>query len=467
MGDQVSRFPIFSATVGFVNTSVNSYLESIYQTVTDRNPGEAEFLEAVGVVLQSLAPVLEQHPEYRDQALLERLVEPERMVTFRVPWMDDNGVAHVNRGFRVQFNSALGPYKGGLRFHPTVCASVVKFLGFEQIFKNALTGQQIGGGKGGSDFNPHGRSDAEILRFCQSFMTGLFDAIGPNTDVPAGDIGVGGREVGYMFGQYKRLTRRFDAGVLTGKGLNWGGSLIRPEATGYGLVTFAECMLATRNEGLEGKTVSVSGGGNVAIYAIEKLQAKGARPVTFSDSSGWVYDSEGVDLALLKEIKEVRRGRVADYVAERPSAKLNPSASIWDVEVDVALPCATQNEVNAEQAATLVKNGTKVVAEGANMPCEPEAQKIFQEAGLLYGPGKAANGGGVAVSALEMQQNAARQSWTAEKVATKLEDIMTDIHEQCVEASKRYGGDGQDYVIGANAAGFTRVADAMLAQGLV
>lgn len=442
-------------------------IEEIIEETERRNPGQSEFLEAVGVVLTSLEPVLNAHPEYRDAAIIERIVEPERLHMFRVPWTTDDGQVRVNRGYRVQFSSVLGPYKGGLRFHPTVTTSVVKFLGFEQIFKNALTGQQIGGGKGGSDFDPHGRSEAEIMRFCQSFMTGLVGAIGPDTDVPAGDIGVGGREIGYLFGQYKRLTGRFDAGVLTGKGLSWGGSLIRKEATGYGLVDFVENMLATRGDDLEGKTVSVSGAGNVAIYAIEKLLARGAKPVTFSDSSGWIHDPEGVDLELLKEIKEVRRARVGEYAKERSSATFHTDGSPWDVDVDVALPSATQREVNAEQAKALVKGGTKVVAEGANMPCEPKAQQIFQEAGLLYGPGKAANAGGVAVSALEMQQNAARQSWTKEKVETKLEDIMRSIHTQCVEASERYGGTKDDYVLGANAAGFTKVADAMLAQGLV
>lgn len=448
-----------------MKTTVN--IEEILEETERRNPGQSEFLEAVGVVLSSLAPVLDAHPEYRDAAIIERIVEPEQLHMFRVPWTTDDGQVRVNRGYRVQFSSVLGPYKGGLRFHPTVTTSVVKFLGFEQIFKNALTGQQIGGGKGGSDFDPHGRSDAEIMRFCQSFMTGLFRVIGPNTDVPAGDIGVGGREIGYMFGQYKRLTGRYDAGVLTGKGLTWGGSLIRKEATGYGLVDFVENMLATRNDDLEGKTVSLSGAGNVAIYAIEKLLARGAKPVTFSDSSGWIHDPEGVDLELLKDIKEVRRARVGEYAKERSSATFHTDGSPWDVPVDVALPSATQREVNAEQAETLVKGGTKVVAEGANMPCEPQAQDIFQEAGLLYGPGKAANAGGVAVSALEMQQNDERQSWTKDKVETKLEDIMRSIHTQCVEASERYGGTTDDYVLGANAAGFTKVADAMLAQGLV
>lgn len=450
-----------------MSSTANDYIESVRRELAVRNPGEKEFHEAVTGVLDSLAPVLEQHPEYRDFAILERIVEPERMIHFRVPWVDDDGVYHVNRGYRVQFNSTLGPIKGGLRFHPTVSASIVKFLGFEQIFKNALTAQQIGGGKGGSDFDPHGRSDNEIMRFCQSFMTGLYRHVGSKVDIPAGDIGVGGREIGYLFGQYKRLVGSFEAGMITGKGLGWGGSLIRTEATGYGLVAFTREMLQTRGEDFEGQTVSVSGSGNVAIYSIEKLLALGAKPVTFSDSSGWVYDAEGVDLELLKEIKDVRRGRVADYVKERPSADLHTDGAVWDVPVDVALPCATQYEIDGDHARTLVKNGVKAVAEGANMPTDAEGIEVFEAADLLYGPGKAANAGGVAVSALEMQQNSARQSWTREDIADRLDSIMQDIHRQCVEASEKYTGRPDDYVVGSNAAGFVRVAEAMLDQGVV
>ncbi|MEZ7898234.1 MAG: NADP-specific glutamate dehydrogenase [Flaviflexus sp.] len=448
-------------------STASEYIESVLEGLKVRNPGELEFQEAVVGVLDSLAPVLEQHPEYQEAAILERIVEPERAVHFRVPWVDDEGKTHVNRGYRFQFNSALGPYKGGLRFHPTVSASIVKFLGFEQIFKNALTGQQIGGGKGGADFDPHGRSDQEIMRFCQSFMTGLFRHIGHFTDIPAGDIGVGGREIGYLFGQYKKLANGFEAGVLTGKGLDWGGSLIRTEATGYGLVAFTREMLKTRGEDFEGQTVSVSGSGNVAIYSIEKLQQLGAKPVTISDSSGWVYDADGIDLELLKDIKEVKRGRVADYVAARPNAELHTDGSIWSVPVDVALPCATQHELNGEDARTLIKNGVKAVGEGANMPTDAEGVEVFEASDVLYGPGKAANAGGVAVSALEMQQNSARQSWTREDVAQRLDDIMVNIHAQCVDASERYAGNSSDYVTGSNAAGFVKVADAMLAQGVL
>ena len=450
-----------------MSSTANEYIESVLTGLAVRNPGEAEFHEAVTGVLTTLAPVLEQHPEYEDAAILERLVEPERVIQFRVPWVDDHGRHHVNRGYRVQFNSALGPFKGGLRFHPSVSGSIVKFLGFEQVFKNALTGLQIGGGKGGSDFDPHGRSDNEIMRFCQSFMTGLYRNIGPDTDIPAGDIGVGGREVGYLFGQYKRILGRFEGGVLTGKGIGWGGSLIRTEATGYGLVAFTASMLKTRGEELEGQTVSVSGSGNVAIYAIERLLQHGARPVTFSDSSGWVYDADGVDLDLLKDIKEVNRGRVADYVEERPRAELHTRGSVWDLPVDIALPSAVQLEVTAENARTLIRNGVKAVAEGSNMSATADAVAVFDEAGTLYGPGKAANAGGVAVSGLEMQQNSARQSWTSDDVAERLETIMGDIHTQCAEASMKYTGRPDDYVAGSNAAGFVRVADAMLAQGVI
>ena len=441
-------------------------VEKVYEQVVARNRGEAEFHQAVREVLDSLSPVIAKHPHYADGGLLERIVEPERQIMFRVPWVDDAGKVQVNRGFRIEFNSALGPYKGGLRFHPTVNAGIIKFLGFEQIFKNALTNQAIGGGKGGSDFDPHGRSDAEVMRFCQSFMTELSRHIGPSTDVPAGDIGVGGREIGYLFGQYKRLRNAYDAGVLTGKGLAWGGSLVRTEATGYGTVLFAQSMLATRGQALEGKTVAVSGAGNVAIYAIEKAQKLGAKPITFSDSSGYVVDEAGVDLELLKQVKEVERGRVKDYVERRPGARLVTQGRVWDVPVDVALPCATQNELDGANAATLLKNGCAVVSEGANMPSTPEAVEAFQSAGILYAPGKASNAGGVATSALEMEQNAGRTRWDFATAEAKLDAIMTDIHDSCVAAAKEYGRPG-DYVLGANAAGFTRVADVMIAHGIV
>ncbi|PHP53157.1 NADP-specific glutamate dehydrogenase [Actinomyces ruminis] len=441
-------------------------VEKVYEQVVARNRGEAEFHQAVREVLESLDPVIAKHPHYAENALLERIVEPERQIMFRVPWVDDAGEVHVNRGFRIEFNSALGPYKGGLRFHPSVNAGIIKFLGFEQIFKNALTGQGIGGGKGGSDFDPHGKSDAEVMRFCQSFMTELSRHIGPNTDVPAGDIGVGGREIGYLFGQYKRLRNSYDAGVLTGKGLDWGGSLVRTEATGYGTVLFAQSMLATKGDSLEGKKVAVSGAGNVAIYAIEKAQQLGAKPITFSDSSGYVVDEAGVDLELLKQVKEVERGRVADYVSRRPGARLVTEGRPWDVPVDVALPCATQNELDADNAATLLRNGCAVVAEGANMPSTPEAIEAFQAAGILYAPGKASNAGGVATSALEMEQNAGRTRWDFATAEAKLTAIMADIHESCVEAAETYGRPG-DYVLGANAAGFTQVADVMIAHGIV
>lgn len=441
-------------------------IDKVYADVIRRNPGEHEFHQAVHEVLTSLEPVLAKDPHYADNALLERLVEPERQIIFRVPWVDDAGNVQVNRGFRIEFNSALGPYKGGLRFHPSVNAGIIKFLGFEQIFKNALTNQGIGGGKGGSDFDPHGRSDGEIMRFCQSFMTELSRHIGPNVDVPAGDIGVGGREIGYLFGQYKRLRNSYDAGVLTGKGLAWGGSLVRTEATGYGTVLFAQSMLATRGQSMEGQRVVVSGAGNVAIYAIEKAQSLGAKVVTFSDSSGYVVDEAGVDLELLKQVKEVERGRVADYVKRRPSAQLVTGGSIWDVTCSVALPCATQNELNGDAAVRLLRNGCGVVAEGANMPSTPEAVEHFQDAGILYAPGKAANAGGVATSALEMEQNASRSRWDFATAEAKLTGIMADIHHSCLEAADTYGRPG-DYVLGANAAGFVRVADVMNAFGII
>ena len=446
---------------------MESQLERVFESVIARNPGEAEFHQAVREVLESLGPVIKRHPEYLEMKMLERICEPERQIIFRVPWQDDKGEVHINRGFRVEFNSALGPYKGGLRFHPSVYLGVIKFLGFEQIFKNSLTGLPIGGGKGGSDFDPRGKSDTEVMRFCQSFMTELYRHLGEYTDVPAGDIGVGGREIGFMFGQYKRITNRYESGVLTGKGIGWGGSLVRTEATGYGTVVFANEMLKTRGETFDGKRVMVSGSGNVAIYAAEKAAQLGATVVGFSDSSGYVVDDQGIDLDLLKQIKEVERGRVSDYVDRRPSAELGKEGtSIWDVPVDVALPCATQNELNGEQAATLVKNGVKVVAEGANMPTTPEGIAIFQQAGVLYAPGKAANAGGVATSALEMQQNASRDSWSFEYTEDRLTEIMVNIHEQCAETADSYDAPG-DYVVGANIAGFEKVAKAIQAFGLV
>ncbi|WP_370531545.1 NADP-specific glutamate dehydrogenase [Streptomyces hydrogenans] len=448
-------------------TAARSALDALRVEIEHRNPAQPEFHQAVHEVLDSLAPVLAARPEYAEPGLLERLVEPERQIIFRVPWQDDRGRTHVNRGFRVEFNSALGPYKGGLRFHPSVNLGIVKFLGFEQIFKNALTGLGIGGGKGGSDFDPHGRSDAEVMRFCQSFMTELYRHLGEHTDVPAGDIGVGGREIGYLFGQYRRITNRWEAGVLTGKGTGWGGSAIRPEATGYGSVLFAAAMLRERGEDLEGQTAVVSGSGNVALYTIEKLLALGANPLTCSDSSGYVHDDKGIDLDLLKQIKEVERGRVADYAERRgASARFVPGGRVWEVPADVALPSATQNELDEDDAAALVRNGVKAVAEGANMPTTAEAVHLLQRAGVAFGPGKAANAGGVAVSALEMAQNHSRTSWTAARVEEELAGIMTDIHRTCHETAERYGAPG-DYVTGANIAGFERVADAMLAQGVI
>ena len=440
-------------------------IERVYETVVTRNPVEPEFLQAVREVLESLEPVIASRPEYSDMAILERIVEPERQIIFRVPWVDDEGHVRVNRGFRVQFNSALGPYKGGLRFHPSVNLGIIKFLGFEQVFKNALTGQGIGGGKGGSDFDPHGKSDMEVMRFCQSFMTELHRHIGLNTDVPAGDIGVGGREIGFLFGQYKRIQNSFDAGVLTGKSLSWGGSLARPEATGYGTVRFAQSMLGTEGDSLEGKTVIVSGSGNVATFAIERAQAYGATVVSCSDSSGAVYDSAGIDLELLRQIKEVDRGRVADYAALRPTAQYHSGKNVWSIPADVALPCATQNEINDHDAARLIGNGVKLVAEGANMPSTPEAIEANRKAGVKYAPGKASNAGGVATSALEMQQNSARQQWSFEDVCAKLDAIMIDIHDTCLATAENFGHPG-DYVLGANVSGFQRVADAMLEQGV-
>ncbi|WP_426310727.1 NADP-specific glutamate dehydrogenase [Cellulosimicrobium sp. E-16] len=445
---------------------MDSRLQSVYDEVLRRNPGEAEFHQAVREVFDSLGPVLRKHPRYVEAAVLERVCEPERQIIFRVPWVDDAGRVQINRGFRVEFNSALGPYKGGLRFHPSVYLGIVKFLGFEQIFKNSLTGMPIGGGKGGSDFDPRGRSDGEVMRFCQSFMTELYRHIGENTDVPAGDIGVGGREIGYLFGQYKRITNRYESGVLTGKGISWGGSLVRTEATGYGTVLFAQSMLETRGQELDGRRVVVSGSGNVATYATAKAQQLGANVVAFSDSSGYVVDEAGVDLDLLRQVKEVERGRVADYAARRPGARVVTDGSIWDVPCDVALPCATQNELDEGAAKQLVANGVVAVAEGANMPTTPSAVALLQEAGVLFAPGKAANAGGVATSALEMQQNASRDSWSFEYTEERLAQIMAGIHDRCVETADEYGAPG-NYVLGANVAGFTKVADAILALGVI
>ena len=443
-------------------------VQSIYNGVLDRNPGQPEFHQAVKEVFESIEPALERKPEYLDAAILERVTEPDRQIMFRVPWVDDSGKVQVNRGFRIEFSSALGPYKGGLRFRENVNLSIIKFLGFEQIFKNSLTGLAMGGGKGGSDFDPHGRSDAEVMRFCQSFMTELYRHIGLNTDVPAGDIGVGGREIGYLFGQYKRITNRFDAGVLTGKGLDWGGSLARTEATGFGTVYFADRMLGTKNDSFDGKRVVVSGSGNVAIYAIAKAQELGATVVACSDSSGLVVDEKGIDVALLQSVKEQRRERISTYADERASATFTPAGKggIWQIKADIALPCATQNELNLDDAKALIANGVQVVAEGANMPCTPEAFHAFQSAGVLYAPGKASNAGGVATSGLEMQQNAARDPWTFEKTDTELHAIMDNIHDTCRATAEEYGHPG-DYVVGANIAGFTKVADAMLDFGLV
>jgi len=447
--------------------AANTIVEAVYEQVLRRNPGEAEFQQAVKEVLDSLTPVLEKRPEYVDARILERIVEPERQIMFRVPWQDDQGNVQVNRGFRFQFNSALGPYKGGLRFHPTVNASILKFLGFEQVFKNSLTTLPMGGSKGGSDFDPKGKSDNEVMRFCQSFMTELCRHIGPDTDVPAGDIGVGGREIGFLFGQYKRLRNEF-TGVLTGKALNWGGSLIRPEATGYGCVYFAEEMLKTRGEKFEGKICAVSGSGNVAQYTVEKLNQLGAKAVSLSDSNGTIYDPDGIDaekLALVLELKNVRRGRIKEY-ADKFGAEYREGKRPWDIKCDCAFPSATQNEIDSEDAKTLLKNGCYLVAEGANMPSTPEAIELYLAEKILYGPAKAANAGGVAVSGLEMSQNSMRLSWTREEVDERLHNIMIAIHKQCFEAAEEYGQSG-NLAMGANAAGFVKVADAMLDQGVV
>nr|WP_309128118.1 NADP-specific glutamate dehydrogenase [Microbacterium sp.] len=438
----------------------------MFDAVRSLNPNEPEFHQAVHEVLHSIGPVLDRRPEYLENGVLERLVEPERQIIFRVPWIDDAGRLQVNRGYRVQYNSALGPYKGGLRFHPSVNISIIKFLGFEQIFKNALTGQGIGGGKGGSNFDPHGKSEAEVMRFCQSFMNELSRHIGEHTDVPAGDIGVGGREIGYMFGMYRKITNRHESGILTGKGIGWGGAQVRTEATGYGAVFFVQEMLAVHGESLEGKRVAVSGSGNVAIYAIEKATQLGARAVTASDSSGYVVDDAGIDLGLLRQIKEVERGRIVEYANRRPGARFVEDGNVWETPVDIAVPSATQNELNEESARMLIANGVRAVAEGANMPSTPEAVGAFQDSEVLFAPGKAANAGGVATSALEMSQNASRQRWNFANSEQKLRDIMADIHDASFRAAERYGTPG-DYVAGANIAGFERVADAMLAQGVI
>ena len=442
-----------------------SYVQEVLERTTERYNYQPEFCQALTEVLNSIAPAVESNPKYQKAALLERLVAPEKATVFRVPWVDDNGTVHVNRGYRVQFNSAIGPYKGGLRFHPSVNMSIIKFLGFEQIFKNSLTGLPIGGGKGGADFDPKGKSDNEVMRFCQGFMTELYKVIGPNSDVPAGDIGVGGREIGYLFGQYKKITGRHE-GVLTGKGLSYGGSLARTEATGYGLVYLTDEMLKQHGNALEGKTVVVSGSGNVAIYAIEKAQALGAKVVTASDSSGYVYDEDGIDLDILKKVKEVERARIVKYTEYKPTAKFVPGKKVWEVPCDVALPCATQNELDLESAKTLVKNGCFAVAEGANMPTTIEATNYFLANKVLFAPGKAANAGGVATSALEMSQNSARIIWTFEQVDEKLKDIMESIYFHMSSAAKEYNSE-DNFVVGANIAGFLKVADAMMAQGIV
>ncbi len=441
-----------------------SYVSETLQNLIQKNPNEPEFIQAATEVLESLEPVIEANPKYQQEGILERIVEPERQVMFRVPWVDDAGKVHVNRGYRVEFNSAIGPYKGGLRLHPSVNLGVIKFLGFEQVFKNSLTGLPIGGGKGGSDFDPKGKSDREIMRFCQSFMTELYRHIGADTDVPAGDIGVGGREIGYLFGQYKRITDRFE-GVLTGKGLSYGGSLARTEATGYGLLYFTEEMLKANGQQLAGKKIAISGAGNVAIYAAEKAMQLGGKVLTMSDSTGWVYDAEGIDLAAVKDIKEVKRQRLSEYKKYRPNAEYHEGRGVWSVPVDIALPCATQNELTLDDAKLLVKNGVIAVAEGANMPTTLEATRYLQDNGVIFAPGKASNAGGVATSALEMSQNSMRLSWTFEEVDARLKNIMVGIFHNVADAAAKYGY-ANNYVVGANIAGFTKVADAMLAQGI-
>lgn len=441
-------------------------LEPIYDAVVDRNQGETEFHQAVREVLESLGPVLAKHPEYAEHKIIERICEPERQIVFRVPWEDDNGHVQINRGFRIEFNGALGPYKGGLRFHPSVYQGIVKFLGFEQVFKNALTGLPIGGGKGGADFDPKGRSEREIMRFCQSFMTELYRHLGEYTDVPAGDTGVGGREVGYLFGQYKRITNRYESGVLTGKELAYGGARVRTEATGYGCTFFVSEMLQSRGDSFDGKKVVVSGSGNVAIYTMEKVRQLGGTVVACSDSAGYIYDENGIDIGLVKQLKEVERERISSYAQRRPGGRYIEGQSVWNVPCDVAMPSATQNEIDGADAATLIRNGCVAVGEGANMPTTPEGVRAFQEAGVAFGPGKAANAGGVATSALEMQQNSSRDSWSFEFSEARLEQIMKDVHANCHDTAEKYGMPG-NYVAGANIAGFTRVADAMLGLGLI
>ena len=443
------------------------YVEDVYENVVSRNPGEKEFHQAVKEVLESLEPVFKKRPEYVKAGVLERIVEPERQIMFRVPWMDDQGETHVNRGFRVEFNSAIGPYKGGLRFHPSVYLGIIKFLGFEQIFKNSLTGLPMGGGKGGSDFNPKGKSDNEVMRFCQSFMSELYRHIGPSTDVPAGDIGVGGREIGYLFGQYKKLTNRFES-VLTGKGVNWGGSLVRPEATGYGATYFAEEMLKTKGEKIEGKKVAISGSGNVAQYATQKVNQLGGKVVTLSDSSGFIHDPDGISgekWDYVMELKNVKRGRIREY-ADKYGVEYYEGERPWKIDVDLALPCATQNEISMDEAKLLVDNGVLAVSEGANMPTVPEGVDHFIQNGILFGPGKAANAGGVATSGLEMAQNHVGIAWSFDRVDEELHNIMVNIHKSCSEAAEKFGHKG-NYVYGANIAGFLKVADSMLDQGLI
>lgn len=442
-----------------------SYVDSVLAELIKRNPGEPEFHQAATEVLNSLKPIIEKDERYQNVALLERLVEPERVIMFRVPWVDDAGKVHVNKGYRVQFSSAIGPYKGGLRFHPSVNLGVIKFLGFEQIFKNSLTGLPIGGGKGGSDFDPKGKSDNEVMRFCQSFMTELCKYIGADVDVPAGDIGVGGREIGFLYGQYKKITGKYE-GVLTGKGLTYGGSLVRTQATGYGLVYIVDEMLKAAGKDIAGQTVVISGSGNVAIYAAEKAMQLGAKVVTLSDSNGWVYDKDGIDLDAVKEIKEVKRGRIKEYLQYRPNAEYHEGKGVWSVKCDIALPCATQNELLEDDAKALVANGCYAVGEGANMPSSLEAIDVFLKNGVLFAPAKAANAGGVATSALEMSQNSQRLSWTFEEVDAKLKGIMVNIYKEMAAAAKEYGYEN-NFVVGANIAGFKKVADAMLAQGIV
>ncbi len=449
-----------------MNGIIDEKLEGLFQDVIKRNPGEVEFHQSVREVLDSLGPVLVKYPEFGEHKIIERICEPERQIIFRVPWMDDRDEVQINRGFRVQVNSALGPYKGGLRFHPSVYLGIIKFLGFEQTFKNALTGMPIGGAKGGSDFDPKEKSDGEIMRFCQSFMTALYHHVGEYTDVPAGDIGVGAREIGYLFGQYKRITNRYESGVLTGKGLDWGGARARKEATGYGAVFFLGEMVRVRGQSLEGKTCIVSGAGNVAIYAIEKLQQLGARVIACSDSNGFIHDEKGLDLALIKQLKEVERRRIKDYAVHHKHARYVPKGNLWEIPCDAALPCATQNELTGTDAATLVKNGCLAVAEGANMPTTRKGVQVFLKAGVAYGPGKAANAGGVAASALEMQQNASRDVWDFEYTEKKLFTIMKGIHQRCYETAEEFGTPG-NYVNGANIAGFIKVARAMVALGLI